>query len=214
MWTFLGSTSGTIRDIVFLIDGSDDVRSRFSAIRDFVSKMVDSFDLDQGTDKVAVVQYSNNAELNFNLNTYDTRDNVLKHVASLKPKGGRPQYIGAALQFVRDNVFVSNAGGRHREGAKQILVILAGGRSRDSPRGPANMLKAAGVVTFAIGSRMSNAAEIQVISSDPNYAYSVPDFVNLPRIQQILLSHLTQLGVEQEIKAGKNLDYLNNYLHK
>lgn len=214
MWTFLGSSSDTKRDIVFLIDGSDDVRSRFSAIRDFVSKMVDSFDLDQGKDKVAVVQYSNNAELSFNLNTYDTRDDVLKHVASLKPKGGRPQYIGAALQFVKDNVFVPDAGGVHREGAKQILVILAGGRSRDSPRGPASMLKAAGVVTFAIGSRMSNSAEMQVISSDPNYAYLVPDFVNLPRIQQSLMGHLTQMGVEQEIKAGKNLDYFNNYLNK
>lgn len=209
MWTFLGSSSSTKRDIVFLIDGSDDVRIRFSAIREFVAKMVDSFDLDQGKDKVAVVQYSNNAELNFNLNTYNTRADVLKHVASLKPKGGRPQYIGAALQFVKDNVFASNAGGRHHEGAKQILVMLASGRSRDSPRGPASMLKAAGVVTFAIGSRMSNSAEMQVISSDPNYAYSVPDFINLPRIQQSLMSHFAQMGVEEETKAGKNLD---NYI--
>ena len=176
--------------------------------------MVDSLDLDQGKDKVAVVQYSNNAELNFDLNTYSTRDDVLKHVANLKPKGGRPQYIGSALQFVKDNVFVSNAGGRQHEGAKQILVILAGGRSRDSPRGPASMLKAAGVATFAIGSRMSNSAEMQVISSDPNYAYSVPDFVNLPRIQQSLMSHLTQMGVEEETTEGKHLDYFNNYLNK
>uniref|UniRef100_A0A8D3BT19 VWFA domain-containing protein n=1 Tax=Scophthalmus maximus TaxID=52904 RepID=A0A8D3BT19_SCOMX len=202
--------SSMARDIVFLIDGSDDVRSKFSAIREFVAKMVDSFDLDQGKDKVAVVQYSNNAELSFNLNTYNTRDDALKHVTSLKPKGGRPQYIGAALQFVRDNVFVSTAGGRHHEGAKQILVVLAGGRSRDSPRGPASMLKAAGVVTFAVGSRMSNSAEMQVISSDPNYTYSIPDFVNLPRIQQSLMSHLTQMGVEEETEQGKNLDYFNN----
>uniref|UniRef100_A0A671VFW9 VWFA domain-containing protein n=1 Tax=Sparus aurata TaxID=8175 RepID=A0A671VFW9_SPAAU len=193
------------RDIVFLIDGSDDVRSSFSAVREFVERMVDSFDLNQGKDKVAVVQYSNNAELSFNLNTYNTRDDVLKHVASLQPKGGRPQNIGAALQFVKDKVLVSNAGGRRHEGAKQILVMLAGGRSRDSPRGPARMLKAAGVVTFAIGSRMANSAEMQVISSDPNYAYSVPDFVNLSRIQQSLMSQLTQMGVEEETKEELHL---------
>lgn len=202
------------RDIVFLIDGSDDVRSKFNAIREFVAKVVDSFDLDQEKDRVAVVQYSNNAELNFNLNTYNTKDDVLKQIASLKPKGGRPQYIGAALQFVRDNVFASNAGSRHHQGAKQILVILAGGRSRDSPRGPANMLKAAGVVTFAIGSRMSNPAEMQVISSDPNYAFSIPDFVNLLRIQQSLMTHLNQMKTEEETKAGKNLDYLNDHVNK
>lgn len=192
------------RDIVFLIDGSDDVRSRFSALREFVAKMVESLNLDQGKDKVAVVQYSNSAELSFSLNSYNTSSDVLKHIASLKPKGGRPQYIGAALQFVKDNVFVTNAGGRHDEGAKQILVILAGGRSRDSPRGPASMLKAAGVVTFAVGSRMSNSAEMQVISSHPNNAYTVADFVNLPHIHQRLMSQLTQTGVEEKVKAGKN----------
>lgn len=165
--------------------------------------MIENFDLDHGKDKVAVVQYSNNAELSFNLNTYSTKDDALKHVAGLKPKGGRPQYIGVALQFVKDNVFISNAGSRIHEGAKQILVMFAGGRSRDSPRGPANMLKAAGVVTFAIGSRMSNSAELQVISSDPNYAYTVPDFVNLPRIQQSLMGHLTQIVAQEETKQGK-----------
>lgn len=192
------------RDIVFLIDGSDDVRSRFSSMCEFVAKMVESFDLDQGRDKVAVVQYSKSAELSFSLNTYNRSSDVIKHVVSLKPKGGRPQYIGAALQFVRDNVFVSNAGSRHHEGAKQILVILAGGRSRDSPRGPASLLKAAGVIIFAVGTRMSNPAEMQVISSDPNYAYPLADFVNLPHIQQSLMSQLTQMGDEDKDKAGKN----------
>lgn len=204
---FLGPSSRTNRDIVFLIDGSDDVRSRFSAIREFVSKMVDSFNLESGKDKVAVAQYSNSVEVSFNLSAYNTRDDVVKHVASLKPVGGRPHYIGAALQFVKDNIFVSNAGGRHHEGAKQILVMLAGGKSRDSPRGPANMLKAAGVVTFAIGSRKSNSAEMHAISSDPNFAFSVHDFVNLPHIQQSLMGHLDQIGVEEKSKTGKKLDY-------
>lgn len=211
---FPGPSSRTNRDIVFLIDGSDDVRSRFSAIREFVGKMVDSFDLGSGKDKVAVVQYSNNVEVSFNLSAYNTRDDVMKHVASLKPVGGRPHYIGAALQFLKDNVFVSNAGSRHHEGAWQILVMLAGGKSRDSPRSPANMLKTAGVVTFAIGSQKSNSAEMQAIASDPNFAFSILDFVNLPNIQQSLVGHLDEMKVEEESKTGKKLDYFlinNNY---
>lgn len=202
----VGSSSSMNRDIVFLIDGSDDVRSRFSAVREFVAKVAGRFDLDQRKDKVAVVQYSNNPELSFSLDTYSTRDDVLKHIASLKPKGGRPQYIGAALQFVKDNVFVAKAGGRHNEGTKQILIVLAGGRSRDSPRGPGNALKAAGVVAIAIGSRMSNSAEMQLISSDPEYAYSVPDFVNLASIEESLMSHLTEMAIEVEGSGGKNIN--------
>uniref|UniRef100_A0A3B5M102 VWFA domain-containing protein n=1 Tax=Xiphophorus couchianus TaxID=32473 RepID=A0A3B5M102_9TELE len=171
--TILGSSSTMKRDIVFLIDGSDDVRNTFSNIREFIANLVQNFDLDHEQDKVAVVQYSNNAEISFSLDSYATKDDVLQHIASLKPKGGRPQYIGAALQFVKDKVFVSNAGGRKNEGAKQILVVLAGGRSRDSPRGPATALKRGGVVILAVGSRQSNSAEMQAISSDTDYTYSL-----------------------------------------
>lgn len=201
-----GSSLVMKRDIVFLLDGSDDVRNRFPAILAFVAKVVDSFDLDQEKDKVAVVQYSNNAEANFNLNSYNTKEDVVANIANLKPKGGLPQYIGTALQFVRDNVFVSNAGGRSHEGAKQILIIFAGGRSRDSPQGPANALKTAGVVIFAVGSGMSNSAEMQVTASDPSYAFSVPSFANLPHILQKFLTHLTQIRLEEESEGGKEYD--------
>lgn len=200
------------RDIVFLIDGSDDVRNTFSNIREFIANLVQNFDLDHEQDKVAVVQYSNNAEISFSLDSYATKDDVLQHIASLKPKGGRPQYIGAALQFVKDKVFVSNAGGRKNEGAKQILVVLAGGRSRDSPRGPATALKRGGVVILAVGSRQSNSAEMQAISSDTDYAYSVPDFVNLPRIQQLLMRRLTGMK-SQETTEGKGKCLKVTYIH-
>lgn len=180
-------------------------------MREFVATVVGTFDLEGGKDKVSVVQYSSNVKLVFDLNTYNARDDAVRHIASLKPIGGRPQYIGAALQYVTENVFVSTAGGRQHEGAKQILVLLAGGRSRDSPQGSANTLKAAGIYTFAIGSRASNSAEMQFISSDPNYAFSVPDFVNLPTIQRSLMDRLTQIRFEEESKAGKKLGF-KNYL--
>ncbi|XP_032423103.1 collagen alpha-3(VI) chain isoform X7 [Xiphophorus hellerii] len=210
----IGSSSTMKRDIVFLIDGSDDVRNTFSTIREFIANLVQNFDLDHEQDKVAVVQYSNNAEISFSLDSYATKDDVLQHIASLKPKGGRPQYIGAALQFVKDKVFVSNAGGRKNEGAKQILVVLAGGRSRDSPRGPATALKRGGVVILAVGSRQSNSAEMQAISSDTDYTYSVPDFVNLPRIQQLLMRRLTGMKSQETTEvvrqqpAGRDVVFL------
>lgn len=192
---------------MFLVDGSEDVRNRFPAIREFVVAVVDSFDLEGGNDKVALVQYSNNAKLIFGLSAYNTRDDVVRQIASLKPMGGRPQYIGKALQFVWDNVFASSAGGRHNEGANKILVILAGGRSRDSPRGPANMLKAAGVMILAIGSGRSNLAEMQFISTATNNAFSVPDFVNLPTIQKSVISNVAQVGLQQESEEGKKFDF-------
>lgn len=206
----LGSIAKRLnRDIVFLVDGSEDIRSKFSAVRKFIGSMVENFDIESGKDKVALVQYSDDAELSFNLGAYNERDGILKHIAGLKQKGGRPQYIGRALQFVMDSVFDINVGGRRHEGAKQILVMLAGGRSRDSPRGPASMLKAAGTIIFSLGSRMSSLAELRHISSEPTYAFTLPDFENLPRIQQRLLGLINQIGEEEEMEEGKEYDSQN-----
>lgn len=200
----LGPSANSLnRDIVFLIDGSDEARNKFSAVRKFIGSMVENFDIESGKDKVALVQYSNDAEISFNLSAYSARDGILNHIAGLKQKGGGPQYIGNALRFVKDNIFDSNAGGRRHTGAKQIIVMLASGRSRDSPRGPAVMLKVEGVTVFSLGSRKSSPAELRYISSEPTYAFTVPDFENLPRIQQRLLGFLNQIGEDEEINEGK-----------
>lgn len=191
------------RDIVFLLDGSDDVRSIFTEMRGFVARVVEKFDLNGGKDQVAVVQYSNNAALNFNLNTYSNKDDVLKAIRNIRPKGGRPLYTGKALQFVKENVFTSSAGSRHLEGAHQILVLLTGGRSRDSPRGPSSALKALGVITFAIGSRMTDLVEMKAVSSHADNAYSVPDFANLSNILQRLETQLEQVRLQEETTVGK-----------
>ena len=193
------------RDIVFLLDGSDDNKDIFTAMRDFVAELVRGLDLEKGKDQVAIVQYSNNAEVNFNLNTYQNRDEVMTHITNLKQKGGTAQYIGTALEFVRNNIFVSKAGSRKHEGAKQILVLISGGRSRDSPRGPSVALKAGGVITFAIGSRMTNVVELQGISSDPNYAFLVSDFANFDSIQHTLLTHIRRISSQKETASGKIL---------
>lgn len=205
----LGSSASRLnRDIVFLIDGSDDARNKFSAVRKFIGNMVENFDIENGKDKVALVQYSDNVEISFNLSAYSTKDGILKHLAGLRQNGGRTQYIGRALQFVKDNVLDSRAGGRPNGNAKQMVVMLASGRSRDSPRAPASMLKAAGTTIFSLGSRLSSASELQDISTEPTYAFSIPDFENLPRVQQRLLGLLNQIAEEEKIKEGKSYNKL------
>uniref|UniRef100_A0A3B3SMI6 VWFA domain-containing protein n=1 Tax=Paramormyrops kingsleyae TaxID=1676925 RepID=A0A3B3SMI6_9TELE len=159
-------------DIVFLIDGSDDSRNRYNAIRTFMMNIIGKLDVDQKKDQVAVVQYSNTAATEFYLNTHTTKESILNAVRSLKPKGGRPQYTGTALQFVKERMFLPSAGSRRSEGAQQILVLVVSGRSRDSPRGPAEALKSSGVVTFALGSAMTDPVELQSISFQPDYGIS------------------------------------------
>uniref|UniRef100_A0A8C9RCL4 VWFA domain-containing protein n=1 Tax=Scleropages formosus TaxID=113540 RepID=A0A8C9RCL4_SCLFO len=181
------------RDVVFLLDGSDGTSSGFAAMRDFAQRIVEKLSVDEGKDRVAVVQYSREPEAQFYLNTHSRKDEALDDIRTLRHKGGRPLNTGAALQFVRDNVFTASSGSRRLEGVPQILVLLNGGRSNDNVDTPASALKGLGILTIGIGTRNSDTRELQKISHDPNYALSVPEFSDLPNIQQQLVSSMSTI---------------------
>uniref|UniRef100_A0A672J1H2 Collagen, type VI, alpha 3 n=1 Tax=Salarias fasciatus TaxID=181472 RepID=A0A672J1H2_SALFA len=174
------------RDVVFLLDGSDGTRTGFPAMRDFVERVVQTLSVDDNKDRVSVVQYSRDPAVQFYLNTYPTKSQILDTVRGLRHKGGRPLNTGAALQYLRDNVFTASAGSRRLDGVPQLLILLNGGRSFDSVDAPASALKQLGVSTFAIGTRGSDSRELQRISQDPSRALAVSDFTDLPDVQQQL----------------------------
>uniref|UniRef100_A0A3Q1HQC5 VWFA domain-containing protein n=1 Tax=Anabas testudineus TaxID=64144 RepID=A0A3Q1HQC5_ANATE len=182
------------RDFVFLLDGSDGTRTGFPAMRDFVQRVVETLSVDDNKDRVSVVQYSRDPAVQFYLNTYTTKGEILDTVRGLRHKGGRPLNTGAALQYLRDNVFTASAGSRRLEGVPQVLVLLSGGRSSDSVDAPASALKQLGVLTFAIGTSRSDRSEMQKIAHDPSYALSVSEFTDLPSVQQQL-----QSSVDEEV---------------
>lgn len=181
---------------MFLLDGSDGTRSGFPAMRDFVQRVVETLGVDENRDRVAVVQYSKDPAAQFYLNTYTTKGEILNTVRGLRHKGGRPLNTGAALQYVRDNVFTVSSGSRRIEGVPQLLILLSGGRSFDNVDTPASALKELGVLIFGIGTRSSDSRELQRISHDPSYALSVSDFTDLPNIQQQLLSSVEAVVIE------------------
>ena len=183
------------RDIVFLLDGSDSTRNGFPAMRDFVEQEVEKLNVGQNKDRVSVVQYSRDAEVHFYLNTYTTKEDVVDSVRGLRHRGGRPLYTGAALQYVRENVFTNSSGSRRLQGVPQMLILLSGGRSSDNVDTPASALKQQGIVVTSIGTRGSDSRELQKISSDPSYALSVSDFTDLPSVQEQLSTVMSRVQV-------------------
>lgn len=191
------------RDVVFLLDGSDDSLQGFPDMKDFVQRIVEGLNVDANGDHVAVVQYSNTAEINFHLKSYPKKDDVLDAVKGLRHKGGHPSNIGVALQFVREHVFNSGSGSRLLEGVPQILILLSGGRSGDDIRTPVRMLKETGVISIAIGTSGADTLELQTISHKPNYALSITDYEELSTAQQDVFSLIkeTTQHVEQTTPA-------------
>ncbi|XP_072336667.1 collagen alpha-3(VI) chain-like [Scyliorhinus torazame] len=187
------------RDIVFLIDGSPGMGRSFPQVREFLLKVIQELDIGPDKDQVAVVQYGSNSKLEFGLDTYSNKDEILELVKSLRQKMGRPLNTGAALDFVAKKVFSESAGSRKQAGASQLLVLITAGKSRDDVERVAHEVKQAGIVPIAIGAKSADTSELQKIVHDPTFVLTMRDFQDLSTIQQELLSKMKAVFIfEQE----------------
>nr|DBA19948.1 TPA: hypothetical protein GDO54_015703 [Pyxicephalus adspersus] len=200
------------KDVVFLIDGSDDARSSFPFLKNFVQRVVEFLDVGQDRVRIAVIQYSDSSRPEFQLNTYSDRQDVIRSIQSMTPIGGSTLNTGAALDYVQRNIFTASAGSRAAEGVPQFLILLAAGRSRDDVRGPATSLKASGVVPYAIGTSRADQTELQTISLSSDFVLFVPDVNQLERSYQSFSQRVSSLSssdirtLVQSVPAGTVAD--------
>ncbi|XP_065817964.1 collagen alpha-1(XII) chain-like, partial [Labrus bergylta] len=192
------------RDIVFLFDGSNESRNGLPAVREFIRRMADELDIDEDKVRVAVVQYSDDTNVYFNLNSHRSKKAIIYAVRSLRHKSGRSRNTGAALKYVRDNVFTASSGSRHMEGVPQILFLLTGGKSSDDVSGAALDLKELGVLSFAIGMKNSDQKELQKMAFSPRFLFNLPVFGELLSIQPELAAFVqAEIQIEPPTLVGK-----------
>jgi collagen type VI alpha len=191
--SLLVELNATQKDIVFLLDGSDDTRRDFAEMLSFVQKVTEALNVKETKDRVSVVQYSSDQQTHFDLGTYKGEQDVLAAIRQIQQKGGMPLNTGAALDYVRRNVFTESSGSRRLEGVPQILIVLSGGKSQDEVASSATALKLEQVIVFSIGSRNSDLLELQMMAHSPSYALTVPRFNDLMSIYQQLMSFVKRV---------------------
>uniref|UniRef100_A0A8C2RR02 VWFA domain-containing protein n=2 Tax=Capra hircus TaxID=9925 RepID=A0A8C2RR02_CAPHI len=185
------------KDVVFLIDGSEGVRSGFPLLKEFVQRVVESLDVGPDRVRVAVVQYSDRTRPEFYLNSYMDQQSVVGAIRGLALLGGPAPNTGAALEFVLRNILVGSAGSRIEEGVPQLLIVLTADRSGDDVRGPSVVLRRGGAVPIGIGIGNADITEMQTISFIPDFAVAIPTFRQLGTIQQVISERVTQLSREE-----------------
>lgn len=180
------------RDIIFLLDGSDNVgKGNFAYVRDFVTNLVNSLDVGSDNIRVGLVQFSDTAVTEFSLDTYQTKSEMLAHLRRLQLKGGSGLNTGSALSYVHANHFTEAGGSRTREHVPQLLLLLVAGPSEDAYLQAANALVRAGVLTFCVGASRADKAELEQIAFNPSLVYLMDDFSSLPALPQQLIQPLT-----------------------
>uniref|UniRef100_A0A673ZK65 VWFA domain-containing protein n=1 Tax=Salmo trutta TaxID=8032 RepID=A0A673ZK65_SALTR len=196
--SFLAAVVGGERDVAFLIDGSDNVRADFPYIRDFIIKVIEPLDIGQDRVRISVVQHSERPAPNFYLNTYKDKAEVLRAVNDLRLSGGRSLNTGMALKFMKDTILSPVHGSRAAQNVPQFLIVLTGGKSKDSVKESAGALKTDGVVPFGVGVGDANFRELEMISFQPGFTFQVAEFSELPSIHPQLVATLKRLSKDTE----------------
>lgn len=194
-------TGGEKRDVVFLIDGTSATRSEFPAIREMIRRVVDKLDVGLEKVRISVVQYSDDAKLEFLLNQHSTKEEVRQAVGRLKSRGGNRLNTGQALEWVSRNIYQRSAGSRIEDGVPQFLILVTGGKSADDVSTPADQLKRNYIAPIAIGSRNADPNELRQISLKPELVYTVGSFQQLPNVEQRLINSVTTISTDDIVSS-------------
>ncbi|NXG46081.1 CO6A3 protein, partial [Psilopogon haemacephalus] len=191
----------TKRDIIFLLDGSFNVgNANFPFVRDFVATLVNYLDVGSDKIRVGLVQFSDTPKTEFSLYSYQTKPDITQRLGQLRPMGGSVLNAGSALNFVLSNHFTEAGGSRINDQVPQVLVLVMAGRSADPFLQVSNELARAGVLTFAVGVRSADKAELEQIAFNPRMVYFMDDFTGLAALPQELNKPITTYvsgGVEE-----------------
>uniref|UniRef100_UPI00358E329F collagen alpha-3(VI) chain-like isoform X1 n=2 Tax=Myxine glutinosa TaxID=7769 RepID=UPI00358E329F len=195
-------------DIVFLVDVSWSVgMSNFQLIRDFIIALIKGMVVGKDRVRIGLAQYSTNPQMEFHLKNYHTKDEILEYIRNWKYKGGNT-FTGAALEFLTWNHFTEEAGSRRYENVPQVAVLITDGVSQDDMVPPAEVLKASGVMLYAIGIAHAPQQKLEEAASWPSdqFVYMADNFEDLNKISAKLLSSLCST-IENVKKSQQGLRF-------
>lgn len=196
--------SPAVADIVILVDGSWSIgRFNFRLVRLFLESLVTAFNVGSQKTRVGLAQYSGDPRIEWHLNAFSTKDEVIDAVRNLPYKGGNT-LTGLALNYIFENSFKPEAGSR--TGVAKIGILITDGKSQDDIVPPSRRLRESGVELFAVGVKNADLNELQEIASEPNstHVYNVAEFDLMHTVVESLTRTVCS-GVEEqdrEIRAS------------
>ncbi|EMP42389.1 Integrin alpha-1 [Chelonia mydas] len=115
-------------DVVVVCDESNSIYP-WTAVSAFLTKFVQGLDIGPTKTQVGLVQYGNDPRVVFNLNTYKTKDDVVKAMSQTFQKGGDLTNTFKAIDYARRHAFSTESGGRPT--ATKVMVVVTDGESHD-----------------------------------------------------------------------------------
>lgn len=185
-------THKVVRDFVFLVDGSNYVGSvNLPYVRDLIVNVVNQLDVRPDRVQIGLLQFAEDPKIEFYLNSYSSREDVVNKINQLSLLGGTVLNTGKALEYALKNMFKPSTGSRRREGVQQVLVLITGGPTQDEVKNVADRLALGGVLTFTVGAGQADEDMMRSVAFVPDLAYHESSFSYLPALAERMLPSLT-----------------------
>ncbi|XP_060040154.1 collagen alpha-3(VI) chain isoform X3 [Erinaceus europaeus] len=178
------------RDLVFLLDATVG-DAHFPLLLGLVSGLVAGLPVAGDLVRVGLVQFAEAPVTEFRLDALPSQAEVLDRLRQLRPRAGGARNTGRALAHTLAHLFTPEGGSRIRQGVPQLLLLLSGGPSQDAFLEAANGLARAGVLTFCVGTRRAERAELERVAFNPGLVYLADGFQGLPELAPRLLPPLS-----------------------
>ena len=171
---------GLNADIVFLLDTSGSIRDKninnitdnFQLLKDFVINMLDRIDVGPDTNRVASIEFSNFANIDFYLDAFQTRADIQQKINTTNYQGGETN-TAAALRRMREEVFVAGRGDRPEVANVGIMITDGESNKNETDTIPqAALVHEASITMFVVGvTNAINEVELREIASDPDDSF-------------------------------------------
>ena len=177
--------------MVFVLDASTSVTEpNFELMKDFVADFLFIADIDNGNVRVGVIIYSTDDHLEFNLNTYSTKMDVLTAIEDIPYRYGSTN-TADALKTMRTEMYTAANG--DRPNVPNICIVVTDGVSNINSRRTipeAEEARAAGIHIYAIGIGLTDTTELDGIASKPveENRFAVQEFSELRALRDKVFS--------------------------
>ncbi|XP_060040153.1 collagen alpha-3(VI) chain isoform X2 [Erinaceus europaeus] len=194
------------RDVLFLVDGSPALDpASFSAVRDFIGRVVQRLEVGPDLVQVAVAQFADAVKPEFHFDSHPGKRELLAALRKMRPLSGPARRLGPALDAVRTRLFSPAAGHRAAEGVAKILVLIVGARGPvEDVRPQARELRGSGVLAMAVG-EPGTEAQLREVAFDSSLVFTPSEFRAAP-LQALLPALLSPLRTLTGTQEGSRRD--------
>ncbi|CAH1271907.1 MATN2 [Branchiostoma lanceolatum] len=196
--SFVLAASGDAGDIMFVLDGSGSIDAEdFVRAKNFISQVVDAFDIAADFTRVGVVQFGSQFTEEFPLDRYSDRVSLQQAIGNIPQRGGGT-LLSQVINYLVGTSFTEAKGARPlSEGIPRIAVFMTDGSAQDNPTvlDPAiNALRTSGIVVFSIGVGPSvNRNQLEAVAGASDRVFQVGTYSVIDSIRDLLVERVREI---------------------